>query len=137
MEEWKKINEYRNYEISTHGRIRRTYKNKVVKILKFKVIANRNTIIIQDNYYRRFHRVGKLVAETFIDNPLGCKYVKHLGDNLNDHVDNIVWIVRRDYIKKNKPTKQYLKELISEGYNHSDKWMNSLERKALKEITVD
>ena len=36
--------------------------------------------------------VANIVAETFLKNPFGCKWVKHLdGDKLNNNVDNLYW----------------------------------------------
>lgn len=39
-----------------------------------------------------FRRVHELVAESFVPNPDGKKYVIHKdGDKLNNHADNLEW----------------------------------------------
>ena len=50
-------------------------------------------VILQDtNGVWRARYIHDLVAETFIPNPTGKKYVRHLdGDILNNRADNLEW----------------------------------------------
>lgn len=49
------------------------------------------TILYQDGK-RKYRRVHRLIAETFIENPNNFKQVNHKdGDKLNNHISNLEW----------------------------------------------
>ena len=48
---------------------------------------------------RKHFYVHRLVAETFIDNPCGCKYINHLDfDTKNNQVDNLQWCTQKENV---------------------------------------
>lgn len=92
METWKEIGKNPNYEISTHGNVRRKGSEKTLSLdLK------------KNGYFRARLRVGlqagkdrfyvhRLVAETFIPNPSGYPCVNHIdGDKTNNRIENLEW----------------------------------------------
>lgn len=126
---WKDIPNYEGlYQISNFGNIRsigRTIEHKTCyggfyhikgKLLKPK--------IEKDGYYRiclikngqkKFHRINRLVAQTFIPNPNNYLIVNHKDENkLNNKVSNLEWCTQKynvnygDGINKSK-TKRSVK----------------------------
>lgn len=107
MEEWKTIEEYPEYEISTYGRVRskdrdcidswnRHYylKGKLIKLEYQTGKDNYTQIMVSIQKDKKKHRVivARLVAKTFIDNPNNFSQINHKDENsLNNNVDNLEW----------------------------------------------
>jgi len=109
MEIWKDIKGYEGvYQVSNYGNVRSLKKWDLNKrafidattfikptdngngydIVGLRIIAKRK------NFY-----VHRLVAETFLDNPMGLKYVNHKDyDKKNNCVDNLEWCTQKDNI---------------------------------------
>lgn len=83
------IKGFSQYKISTNGQIKNS-KNKIL-----------SQSISNNGYYRvhlckngkaKWYTVHKLVAQTFIPNPLHLPEVNHIDENkLNNNVDNLEW----------------------------------------------
>lgn len=117
-EVWKEIPGYDGkYFISSFGNVKVIYKwiKDNEKIL--------SPMINKDGYYQvnlslhknvKHHRIHRLVAEAFIDNPNGYPMVNHKDENkLNNRVDNLEWCdhtynirygtrTKRSFEKRNK-----------------------------------
>lgn len=88
-ENWKKINDYPNYEISNLGNV----KNAKGKILKHRINKGGYLDI---NLYKdgksKSYLIHRLVAEAFIDNPNNLPQVNHKDENRqNNSVENLEW----------------------------------------------
>lgn len=93
MEEWKQISGYADYEVSSLGRIR-SLKFGKQRILK----PRKNT----DGYFcivtcmdgqETSHRIHRLVASAFLENPNNCPQVDHIDRNIqNNCVTNLRWV---------------------------------------------
>lgn len=93
MEQWKKITEATNYEVSNLGRIRNT---KSGQILNPGVAGNGykqvSLKMIQSNKFEKRY-VHRLVATYWIDNPDNKKEVNHINlDRADNRVENLEWI---------------------------------------------
>lgn len=112
MEEiWKDIPGYEGfYEVSTYGNVRSverkiTYKvyNKLVSktlpsvILQGKPSKNGYPIIhLSKHGYTKPFYIHRLVAEAFIDNPNGFRYINHKDEiKYNNYVGNIEWCTQQ------------------------------------------
>lgn len=89
MEEFKKIVEFDNYEISNGGNVKNTLTNKIIKPHNdkgfFRINLSKNGKII----HKKIHR---LVAEAFLENIDNKKYIKHIdNDKTNNNVNNLCW----------------------------------------------
>lgn len=102
-EEWKDIDGFENYQISSLGRVKskerivsntvRTYlkKEQILKIQIMKV--GYKAIVLRDEKQKKhLLKVHRLVAKAFIDNPHNLPQVNHKdGDKLNCCVENLEW----------------------------------------------
>ncbi|MCI1134752.1 NUMOD4 domain-containing protein [Enterococcus gallinarum] len=68
MELWRKVRDYENYEISTHGRVMNTCRNKLLT-------PNKNTwgylgVFLYKNGVEKRFQIHRLVAQAFFGKPL-------------------------------------------------------------------
>ena len=135
-EEWRDIRSYEGlYQVSNLGNVKsfnNRIKNKNPMILK-QTIDRKNgylTVSLSKNGKKKIHRVHKLVASIFIDNPNNYPVINHKdGNKLNNCVDNLEWCtcqenidhavkmnLRADQRGENNPyhkiTEQQAKEII-------------------------
>lgn len=86
------------YLISHNGEV---YSKKSKRLLK--PLENKKgylSIELWANYKRTVKKIHRLVAETFIDNPLEKKEINHIdGNKQNNHVSNLEWCSRSENVK--------------------------------------
>ena len=95
--EWKTIEEFPNYEISTTGEIRHIGSAKLRKISNgargYPVVSFKKD---GRSYLRTVHI---LMARTFISNPLNKPQVNHIdGNKLNYSLSNLEWCTARENV---------------------------------------
>lgn len=96
---WKQtVGEFSNYEVSNTGLVRNKETKKLLKIHKnhlgyeFVGLSNKGRV--------RKHRVHRLVAFAFLENPENKPNINHLDSNpSNNHVDNLQWCTQSENIK--------------------------------------
>ena len=88
---WKPIPGFENfYEASTLGQIRAFRTKKVLKT--YTINSGYQCIKFTVNSQRTSHLVHRLIAITFIDNPLGKATVNHIdGNKDNNSISNLEW----------------------------------------------
>jgi hypothetical protein len=93
IEEWKKINEYENYEVSSFGRIR----NKITtRILKAANKGGYYCVGLSKGKTKTFS-VHQLVAKAFIPNPENKTQINHKDKNgLNNNIKNLEWNTNKE-----------------------------------------
>jgi hypothetical protein len=95
---WKDIKDFKNYQISAEGEVRRLRREKWVRC-KIAVIwrGYLQVALQRDKKKQVVRRVHRLVAEAFIPNPNNLPSVLHLDDNpSNNNVDNLRWGTHKD-----------------------------------------
>lgn len=90
MENWKIINQFPKYEVSTYGRVRNV---KTKKVLYIKRHTNGYLqVVIQKQGKKNYLYIHRLVACAFLPNPQNLPLVNHIDeDKTNNHVENIEW----------------------------------------------
>lgn len=137
MEEiWKDIEGYEGlYQISNLGRVKsleryiKHYKGgeslhkEKIRRINLDSLRGYQYIFLCKDGKTKFHRVHRLVANSFIDNPTNFSDVNHIDEcKTNNNVDNLVWCSTREnttYSKKNKTSK-----FVGVSYNYErKKWV--------------
>lgn len=131
MEEiWKDIANFPNYQISNYGNVKIKTTNKIKKIR-----VNKNGYcdlkLHSEGKYKMF-LLHRLVAQTFLPNPLGYNEINHKdGNKLNNNVDNLEWCSRSENVKH-----AYKKGLFLNQKEHLNK-LHKLASKKVKQKTLD
>mgnify|MGYP003314694303 CR=1 FL=1 len=100
FEVWEAVDGYNDYKVSNYGRVK-SYKRNRERLLK----PYRNTdnylqiTFCQDGSKKKFllHRV---IAETFLPNPLGKELISHRDGNIqNNSLDNLYYATTKEIHK--------------------------------------
>jgi hypothetical protein len=95
LEEWKKIENYDNYEVSCFGNVRNAKTGRILKPVDESYLAVR--LSHSKNKIIKSCKVHRLVAEMFIENPENKPQVNHKDKNKhNNHVDNLEWVTNQE-----------------------------------------
>ena len=94
IEEWQKIEEYENYEVSNLGNIRNKKTNRILKIC---IKGGYYSTGLSKNSKLKTYDVHRLVAKAFIKNPENKLQVNHIDKNsLNNNVSNLEWVTNKE-----------------------------------------
>lgn len=96
----KMIKDFPNYEIDDQGNVRNVNTNHFVTK---RLIRNYHYVDLRYNGKRKNARLGRLVAQIFLENPENKPQVNHLdGNQLNDCLKNLEWCtVSENQVHKN------------------------------------
>ena len=104
MEEFKKIEEYDNYEISNFGNVRNTKTGKFLKPRK--ILDGYLQIGLYKMGITKFFLIHRLVGFAFIPNPENLREIDHIDqDKTNNSITNLRWVSRSNN-NRNRPKKQ-------------------------------
>lgn len=89
MENWKRIKDFPNYEISNYGRIKNKNNRLLSPFFKQKGYLQ---VKLFNNKVRKGMSVHRLVAQAFIPNPNGLNCINHInGIKTDNRVENLEW----------------------------------------------
>jgi len=109
---WKDIEGFKGlYKVSNYGEI---WTCLYCKKMKKRISKGYFLINLNKNGVQKTFSVHRIVAKTFIENPMNKKEVNHLDENkLNNHVNNLLWVTSKEnsnWGTRNKRISQYVKE---------------------------
>jgi hypothetical protein len=96
MELWKDIAGYENrYQVSDYGRVRslrRKYRKEDIMLKQIIDYKGYSTVGLTMNCKTKFFKVHRLVAQSFLDNPLCKPQINHINCIKDDNsLENIEW----------------------------------------------
>lgn len=98
MEIWKIIDDYPDYAVSTEGRIRKNANKRILATTPDS--RGYPAISLKDENGWHTKNVHRLVAKTFIDNPMNKPTVNHIdGNKRNNHITNLEWATSGENLK--------------------------------------
>lgn len=138
MEVWKDIKEYEGlYQVSNFGNIRSlprrgTSKNVHIMFQKYNKCGYKMVGLYKDGKVKN-RTVHRIVAETFLDNPLNKEDVNHIdGNKENNNVSNLEWTTHKENMKHARKNNliRITNKVIEQGKNVGQKYgkINGLKR---------
>ena len=121
IEQWRLIDGYDNYEVSSHGRVRNNVSNLIMK-------QNTNRggykkLSLQYHGKKKTHRVHRLVAFAFCDNPNNYDVVDHLDKNrTNNMINNLRWCTYSEN-QRNRTINKNNKSGFQGVFKHKNSWV--------------
>lgn len=108
MEIWKEISGYNGrYQVSSWGRVRNVETGKLLKPYKNSKGYLKVGLKVHGKRVPDKHRVNRLVAKAFIENPNNLPQVNHKdGNKENNSVTNLEWITNSDNMKHAKAQRE-------------------------------
>lgn len=114
-----------HYEISNTGKVRSVLggRRRGIELKQSINTTGRYSVVtLVVNRRKKYRKVHRLVASTFLDNPLNKPCVNHIdGDKQNNSTDNLEWCTRSENIKhayailgKRNPRSKLSLEQVSE-----------------------
>ena len=96
-EEWRKVEGYPNYEVSSLGRVRNLLKNKKEKILKgSKDCAGYLRVGLCNKIHQKSLKIHILVGKAFHPNPENKKEINHLGEKDDNRACMLEWTTHQE-----------------------------------------
>ena len=97
---WKDVKGYEGlYQVSDDGQVRRIYDTKPPRILKGRP-GLYPTVSLCKNCEKKSFSVHRLVAEAYIDWPIGTTEVNHIdGNKWNNNVSNLEWVTQKENLE--------------------------------------
>ena len=115
MCEWKTIEGFEDYEISSDGQVYSHKSNKILSPNKSK--KGYLQVSLYNNGKERKKLIHRLVAEAFITNPDNLPEVNHIDENKhNNNISNLEWCTRlynMNYGTRNKKASEALSKPIA------------------------
>lgn len=123
MEEiWREIEGYKNYQVSSLGRVRSLNYKRTGEVRVLKAWKDKDGYLIiglHKNGTQRTFRIHRLVGEAFIPNPENKPQIDHIDTNkTNNSVENLKWATNKEN-SNNELSRKHNSE-AQKGRHHSE-----------------
>ena len=130
MVEYKKIDDYENYEVSNQGNVRNINTNRILKPRK-----NRDDgyyfVILSKKNVRKMFLIHRLVGFAFIPNPQKLTDIDHIDqDKTNNLISNLRWVSRSNNLRNRPKFKNSSSQYVGVCFNKT-------KRKYVANIRID
>jgi hypothetical protein len=125
-ENWRSINNYIKYEVSTHGRVRNA---KSGRILKPQTDSDGYLFVrLSKDGKCKNHKIHRLIAQEFIDNPHNKPCVDHINrDRKDNFLDNLRWCTASENSRNKTKRKDNSSGINGVCYNKSgNRWQTEI-----------
>ena len=121
IEQWRLIDGYDNYEISSHGRVRNNKTNRIMKG-NVNIYGYVDTCLSKDKK-QKYYKVHRLVGFAFLEKKEKDTEVDHIDrDRANNMVDNLRWTTKstneRNKSISSRNTSGHQGVTFNKQYNH-------------------
>lgn len=119
------------YEVSNMGRVRRTENGRILRPRK--TTSSGSLGVLMSVYGEKIPKsLNVLIAETFVPNPQGKRYVKFLdGDRTNYKAENLAWCDRGEL-----GTRRMAVDMLSAGGTYIRTFKSTEEASKIKKISA-
>ncbi len=137
VEQWRLVDGYDTYEVSSHGRVRNNKTDKI--ILKSGIRCGYNNVVLcKDGKTKRWN-IHYLVCFAFCENPNNYNIVEHIDNNkLNNMFNNLRWV----YTSKNSKLRTKAKNgddihgITYDKYAWSARWCDNVGHVCSKNFSI-
>ena len=137
VEQWRLVDGYDTYEVSSHGRVRNNKTDKI--ILKSGIRCGYNNVVLcKDGKTKRWN-IHYLVCFAFCENPNNYNIVEHIDNNkLNNMFNNLRWV----YTSKNSELRTKAKNdadmrgIYHDQYAWSARWCDNVGHMFSKNFSI-
>ncbi len=137
VEQWRMVDGYNNYEVSSHGRIRNNNTNKILKSCLSGGYQRVNCC--KDGKVKQY-LVHRLVAFAFCDNPNNYDMVDHFDRNrLNNMFNNLRWVTSSENNRNlsiSKRNKSGIKGVYKDGNSWQAYFQNNESKRQSKNFSI-
>lgn len=120
-EQWKDIDDYEDYQISSSGNVISTKRGNRRQLVPFLNTKGYLFVNLCKNGKKKNFFIHRLVARAFLPNPENKTDVNHLdGNPLNNHLENLEWATRKENMQH-----AYAIGLAHQGSDRSDAKLNN------------
>ena len=124
--EWKKIDGYENYSVSSEGEVRNDKTGRILK--KYKDKYKYDHVNLYKNGKLKNFQIHRIVAEVFIPNPNNLPCIDHINTIRDDNrVENLRWCTHKENSNNPLTLEKYNNRQLSE--ETKEKISNSLKGK--------
>ena len=138
MEQWRLIDEFDNYEVSSHGRVRNNVRGKILS--SGMSSCGYFIVVLSKDGHKKTHTVHRLVAFAFCLNPNGYDVVDHIDKSrINNMFNNLRWCTSSENNRNTTKSKRNTsgnKGVVKHGNSWQARWCDNECKQKSKNFSI-